>query len=96
MYLHRDTGKEYFAHILAEEKRRNVSRKIEEWVQVKPDNHLLDCEVIAAAVADPECPGGGVQLINAPMICSGASAAGGQKQTPRQPVTIRSKWMGGR
>lgn len=94
-YLHRETGKEYFAHILAEEKRRK-SNGAEEWIQVRPDNHLLDCEVIALAVADPECPGGGVQLINRPMICSGASAPGGHKQAPRQPVTVRSKWMGGR
>lgn len=100
-YLHCSTGNDYYSHILAEEKRRNNKRNIEEWVQVKPDNHLLDCEVIALAVADPECPGGGVQLLNAPVLCGGGlgegAAAGGAGQLQRKPpVTIRSKWMGGR
>lgn len=61
-YLHRETGQDYANHILAEEKRRD-RRGVESWVQVRRENHLLDCEVIALALADPEWPGGGVHLV---------------------------------
>jgi len=57
LYLHRETGVDYARHIMAEEKRRN-RRGIFEWVQVSRNNHLLDCEVYAAAMADAECWGG--------------------------------------
>jgi phage terminase large subunit GpA-like protein len=61
-YLHCKTDRDYALQITAEEKR--VDRKrLEAWVQVKKDNLLLDCEVMAMAVAEPECPGGGVNLI---------------------------------
>lgn len=52
-YLHSETGMDYARQFLAEEKRRNRRRKIE-WVQIRGDNHLLDCEVYAAACADSE------------------------------------------
>jgi phage terminase large subunit GpA-like protein len=52
-YLHAETGMDYALQFLAEEKRRNRRRKIE-WVQIRGDNHLLDCEVYAAACADSE------------------------------------------
>jgi phage terminase large subunit GpA-like protein len=49
--LHNDTGLDYARQILAEELRRD-RRGRQRWVQVRADNHLLDCEVIAAACAD--------------------------------------------
>ncbi|RKY05327.1 MAG: hypothetical protein DRP56_09055, partial [Planctomycetota bacterium] len=49
--LHNDTGLDYARQILAEELRRD-RRGRQRWVQVRGDNHLLDCEVIAAACAD--------------------------------------------
>ena len=61
-YLHSETGEDYASHILAEEKRLN-EKGLEEWVQIKRDNHLLDAEVISMACADPEWPGGGVNLL---------------------------------
>jgi phage terminase large subunit GpA-like protein len=61
-YLHRDVGLDYVSHILAEEKRKD-RRGREQWVQIKRDNHLLDCELLAMACAEPEWPGGGVNLI---------------------------------
>jgi len=64
-FLHRETGLDYVAHILAEEKRRDKNGR-EKWVQVRRDNHLLDCEVIAHALADPEWPGGGIHLLRGP------------------------------
>ena len=56
-YLHSETGTDYASHITAEEKRRNRRGQFE-WVQVHRDNHLFDCEVYAAAMADTECWGG--------------------------------------
>lgn len=52
-YLHGETGVDYADQILAEEKRRDRSGKIA-WTQIRRDNHLLDCEVMAAACADNE------------------------------------------
>jgi len=57
-YLHAETGLDYSRQISAEEKRRD-RRGIEYWHQVRRDNHFLDAEVIAMAMADPEWPGGG-------------------------------------
>lgn len=51
--LHSDTGIDYARQILAEEKQRDKKGKTE-WVAIRRDNHLLDCENMAAACADPE------------------------------------------
>jgi phage terminase large subunit GpA-like protein len=84
-YLHAETGRDYAAQILAEEKQKN-QRGIEKWVQVKKDNHLLDCECLCAACADPEWQGGGVNLLR-PFTGIDTSSGG--------PVTriARSIWM---
>ena len=50
-YLHSDTGIDYARQILAEEKHVDRKGKVT-WKQVRRDNHLLDCEVYAAACAD--------------------------------------------
>ncbi len=55
--LHRETGKDFISHLLAEEKRRNKKGKYE-WVRTRKANHLLDCCMIAFAMADAECWGG--------------------------------------
>ena len=60
-YLHKDTGRDYAAQILAEEKQTN-QKGTEEWVQKRADNHLFDCECLAMCCADPEWPGGGIHL----------------------------------
>ena len=52
-----DVEQQYISQFTAEEKRRDRSGLVE-WVQVKKDNHLLDCEVYAFAAADPELFGG--------------------------------------
>jgi terminase, large subunit len=53
MSLNADAGIDYARQILAERKEKDRSGK-SEWVQIRRDNHLLDCENIAAACADPE------------------------------------------
>lgn len=62
-YLHAETGTDYAAQILAEEKQITEKGR-EEWVNIhQRDNHLLDCECLAAACAEMEFPGGGIRLI---------------------------------
>ena len=64
-FLHKGVGNDYFKQIQAEEKQ--IDRKGKEtWVQTKPNNHLLDCEVICHSLVDPEWPGGGLNLIRRP------------------------------
>jgi len=53
MTLNADTGLDYAKQVLAERKEKDRSGKFE-WVQIRRDNHLLDCENIAAACANPE------------------------------------------
>ena len=59
-YLHagsEEYWREYASHLSAEEKQKDA-RGREEWVKVRKDNHLLDCEVYAHACAAPEWLGG--------------------------------------
>ena len=52
-YLHSETDLKYAKQFLAEEKRRDKKTKKITWKQIGGrDNHLLDCEVYAAACAD--------------------------------------------
>lgn len=53
MTLNADTDIEYARHVLAEQKQKNRKGQVS-WVQVRRDNHLFDCEIYAAACADPE------------------------------------------
>jgi len=53
MTLNADTDIEYARQILAEQKQKDRKGKVS-WVQVRRDNHLFDCEIYAAACADPE------------------------------------------
>jgi phage terminase large subunit GpA-like protein len=53
LYLHSETDVQYAKQFLAEEKRRDKKSKKVKWQQIGGrDNHLLDCEVYAAACAD--------------------------------------------
>ena len=51
--LHADTDLTYARQVLAEQKQRDKKGKVS-WVQVRRDNHLLDCSIYADACADPE------------------------------------------
>lgn len=61
LYLHKDTGVDYFRQITAEEQRINRAGQ-KEWVVIRKDNHLLDAEVLAVSLAQPQWVGGGVNL----------------------------------
>ena len=62
-WLHRETGDDYFSHITAEHKVEN-EKGIMQWVKKgSRRNDWLDCEIMAAACADPEWPEGGIHLI---------------------------------
>jgi len=53
MTLHEGTGIDYARQILAEERQKD-KKGVSTWVAIRRDNHLLDCENLAAACADPE------------------------------------------
>jgi phage terminase large subunit GpA-like protein len=81
-FLHADTGADYVAQILAEEKQVN-DKGNEEWVNVhgRP-NHLLDAELLAAACVEMEFPGGGLRL-----LAAGSAAAAGGQRTGRRTLS---------
>ena len=62
-YLHAETGADYAAQILAEEK-QITEKGSEDWINPhgRPE-HLLDAEILAAACVEMEFPGGGLRLI---------------------------------
>ena len=64
-WLHNETTLEYARQITAEEKQVN-EKGVETWELIRADNHYLDCECIASALADWEWPGGGVNLFPDP------------------------------
>ena len=53
-HLHANTGTDYARQLLAEEKKIDFKTKKQKWKPVRKDNHLLDCEILAAACADDE------------------------------------------
>jgi terminase, large subunit len=55
---------EFLQHLLAEESRKELDGKWE-WVKIREANHLLDCTVIAFAMADSEFDGG-IRVIRRP------------------------------
>ncbi|MCP3941686.1 MAG: terminase [Desulfobacteraceae bacterium] len=65
-WLHSQTQLDYARQITAEEKQINP-KGVETWELTRgKDNHFLDCECLASAVADWEWPGGGVNLFPDP------------------------------
>ncbi|MBT8365116.1 MAG: phage terminase large subunit family protein, partial [Deltaproteobacteria bacterium] len=83
-YLHRDVGDEYAAHIMAEEKRVDNKGQAE-WVLINKENHLLDCEVLAHACAEPEWPGGGINIV--------ANALNPSPAVQQQQQVVGSSWL---
>ncbi|MBW1992227.1 MAG: phage terminase large subunit family protein [Deltaproteobacteria bacterium] len=57
-FLHRETGEDYAKQLAAEVLEMDARGRTRWVVQGNQPNHLLDCEVYAAAMADPECWGG--------------------------------------
>jgi phage terminase large subunit GpA-like protein len=61
-YLHSGVKEDYAQHVLAEEKQRD-EKGVEHWVHIGGRNDLLDADLLCQIVADPEWPGGGVNLM---------------------------------
>lgn len=86
-FLHRDTGADYAAQILAEEKQLIDGK--EQWVNVHSrPNHLLDADIYAAACVEMEFPGGGLQL-----LAEAAKQQGEAKPETKKIAVVRSSWM---
>ena len=81
-YLHSETAEDYAKHLTAEEKRRNRRGEFE-WVKVHRDNHLFDCEVYAAAMADAEC-WGGIGVLPGGGAAKGKRLVSSSQQKPKQ------------
>jgi len=85
LHLHAETAEDYAKQVSAEELVTIKGKAV--WRQVRPANHLLDCEMLAAACAAPEWTPG-LQLL--------ARAAQAEEQPlapPRpQPQPHRRRW----
>jgi len=91
-YLHSEVGNDYARQIKAEEKQ--VDRKGNEtWVQVSQDNHLLDCEVLAHALVDPEWPGGGLQLYKRPKKNNGTQQPVNNNKKNKSKTRNKPSWF---
>lgn len=65
-WVHAGTGEDYWSHITAEHKIED-DKGVLQWVKKgSRRNDWLDCEIMAAAAADPEWPEGGVHLAAIP------------------------------
>jgi phage terminase large subunit GpA-like protein len=62
-WLHKDTGADWVRQVVKSEQKELDEKGRESWKRIHTDNHLLDCEGICQACADPEWPGGGIHLI---------------------------------
>jgi len=78
-YLHSGVSKDYANQILAEEKQR-TNKGVETWVQIRADNHYLDCEGLCQIVVDPEWPGGGLNLVRSSTAAIAASGQRGRRK----------------
>jgi phage terminase large subunit GpA-like protein len=90
--FHSGVDQIYLHHLLAEESSMDNHGRWK-WVQVRRDNHLLDCTVIAFAMADSEFDGG-VRVIRR---SRGAPQEDPNKMPPVNPVTQRPRgsWVKG-
>lgn len=63
-YVNQDISDKWYRHITAEEKR--IVRGKEKWVQIREDNHGLDCEVYCHAAVE-KCFLGGIAILKNPV-----------------------------
>jgi phage terminase large subunit GpA-like protein len=77
---------DYIKHLLAEEKRLQKDGEWE-WVRTRRDNHLLDCTIIAFAMADSEFRGG-IRIIHRSMAEPQGEP---DKMPPVNPMTQKQK-----
>jgi phage terminase large subunit GpA-like protein len=86
-YLHAETGADYVKQLLAEQKEWDPRRKKTAWVRKRKANHYLDCEVYAAACADPEWTPS-LQMLAAALEKTVPEASAAQ---PKQPPPSRDE-----
>lgn len=84
VYLHADTDMDYASQIVSEEKVRD-QKGVYRWEHVRGENHYLDAEVIAFAMASPFFMGG------VDMIASRSGAAGKDRSGSRRDAASTRK-----
>jgi phage terminase large subunit GpA-like protein len=77
--FHAQVEEEYIQHVLSEQLRLDIKSNQWEWVRIRKANHLLDCTVIAFAMADSEFRGG-IRVIK--------SSGPGQPTDPNKPPPV--------
>ena len=80
-YLHEETTLEYAKQITAEVKEENEKGVIT-WNRKRVANHYFDCEAGAAALANWEWPGGGVNLFPDPELIRPSKAGDEEEENP--------------
>ena len=92
-FLHADTGMDYVAQILAEQKQLDEKgREVWENVHNRP-NHLLDAEVLAAACVEMEFPGGGLRVLAEMLRRQGTPGSEPEeKKTKREQNKNNRRW----
>ncbi len=99
-HLNSDADEVYAKHLTAEVKQRSKRGGFSWTVQGTRANHLLDAEVMAAAMADPECNGGVLVLRSPDGSRQGSTPAAEPPRTERggndwfnSPGTFRGDWL---
>ncbi len=89
--VHKDIAEDYIMQMTAEEKRRvkKGNRYEERWVQIRRDNHYLDCSVYAFAAADHV----GVRYLEPVIAEEKAETKVAERVRKRKPR--KSSWIAG-
>jgi phage terminase large subunit GpA-like protein len=96
-FLHKDTGNDWVRQVVESEEKQLDEKGRESWVRKHTDNHLLDCEGICQACADPEWPGGGIHLISEPSRSKPAeSKPAGSNWIHNEQRPSRPSWLDNR
>ena len=71
-YMHSGMEDQYVKQVTAE--KLQIDRDGQEvWInEYGRPNHLFDCECMCIALADPECPGGGIHIVNPKTMAASA------------------------
>jgi phage terminase large subunit GpA-like protein len=79
IHLHNETKRDFIVQLLSEEKQRDKHGNIS-WVQVRRENHYLDCCVYASACVDPSWAGGLQYVTQGPKPFKGTPRAQAKKE----------------
>ncbi len=90
-YIHRDTGKDYFDQIKAEEKRKDRKTGREKWFAVSKNNHFFDCEAMQIALTD-RVLNGGVAALRAAIVVETAAKQVELNAEHKKPSSATNPW----